>query len=326
MGLPEASDPTLNPGLAVIHSNQLESLRTLIVAWMQEHPLAPLENEIVLVQSNGMSQWLKIALADPDGLGICAAITPQLPGRFLWSAYQTVLAGEAVPDVSPFEKSALAWRIYRLLPGLLHDPRFAPLRQFLEDDTDARKRHQLALCLADLLDQYQVYRSDWLRDWAEGQNQLRDAHGAPKPLPEEQAWQAALWRSVLQDVPEEHRQTSRALLHERFIAALEKTMRRPAGLPRRIVVFGISSLPQQMVKALAALGRFCQILLCVHNPCRYFWADIIEHKELLRAERRRHAHKPLMPKGVEGRGFALTCQSAAGCLGQARQGLCPAVG
>jgi len=298
MGLPEAKTPPLNPGLAVIHSNQLESLRALVVAWMQQHPLAPLENEIVLVQSNGMSQWLKIALAEEEGLGICAAIAPQLPGRFLWGAYQTVLAGGDVPDVSPFEKSALAWRIYRLLPGLLHEPRFAPLHQFLEDDGDARKRHQLALRLADVLDQYQVYRSDWLRDWALGADQLRDAHGKPTPLPAEHGWQAELWRAILQDVPEEHRQTSRALLHERFIAALEKATQRPAGLPRRIVVFGISSLPQQMVRALAALGRFCQILLCVHNPCQHYWADIIEHRDLLRAERRRHAHKPQMPRDV----------------------------
>lgn len=291
--------PPILPGLAVIHANQLESLRALVLEWMREHPLAPLENDIVLVQSNGMAQWLKIALAERDGLGICAAIAPQLPGRFLWAAYQAVLADEDIPDTSPFEKAALTWRIYRLLPGLLHEPGFAPLQEFLAEDADARKRHQLAECLADLLDQYQVYRSDWLRDWALGQDQLRDAHGVPAPLPPEQAWQAALWRAVLADVPAEHRQTSRALLHERFIAALEQAASRPAGLPRRIIVFGISSLPQQMLRALAALGRFCQVLLCVHNPCQFYWADIIEHKELLKAERRRHSPKPAMPVALK---------------------------
>jgi len=289
----------LQPGLAVIHSNQLESLRDLIVAWIQAHPLAPLENEIVLVQSNGISQWLKIALGEDEGLGICAAIAPQLPGRFLWGAYQAVLDGEEVPDTSPFEKSAMAWRLYRLLPDLLDDERFIALRQFLDDDTDARKRHQLAGVLADLLDQYQVYRADWLRDWAEGLDQLRDAHGEPQPMPEEQVWQAALWRAILQDVPEQHRGTSRALLHERFIAKLENATQCPADLPRRIIVFGISSLPQQMVKALSALAQYCQVLLCIHNPCRYYWADIIEHKELLKAERRRQKHKASMPADLK---------------------------
>lgn len=289
----------LPAGLAVIHSNRLESLKDLVVAWIQNHPLAPLEEEVILVQSNGIAQWLKMALGEADGLGICAAVAPQLPGRFLWRAYQIVLKGEEVPDTSPFEKSAVAWRLYRLLPGLLDDERFIALRQFLADDGDARKRHQLAGVLADLLDQYQVYRADWLRDWAEGIDQLRDAHGNPELLPPEQAWQPALWRAVLEDVPEQHRSTSRALLHERFLEKLESTPEQAANwaeeLPRRIIVFGISSLPQQMVRALSALGQYCQVLLCVHNPCRYYWADIIEHRELLKASRRRQPAKPSMP-------------------------------
>ena len=48
------------------------------------------------------------------------------------------------------------WRLMRLLPGLLAEEAFAPLRRFLADDQDLRKRHQLAERLADLFDQYQV--------------------------------------------------------------------------------------------------------------------------------------------------------------------------
>jgi exodeoxyribonuclease V gamma subunit len=290
-------DPSsLPPGLAVIHANQLESLRVLVVEWLRRNPLGPLENEIVLVQSNGMAQWLKLALADQrDGLGICAAVAVQLPARFLWDTYQTVLGADSVPDQSVFGQESLTWRLYRLLPERLADPRFAALRRFLADDQDARKRHQLAACLADLFDQYQVYRADWLRDWAEGRDQLRDAHGTAKPLPADQIWQAELWRAVIADMPPEQRGTSRALLHERFLAALDALTERPARLPRRIVVFGISSLPHQTLRALSVLGRFSQVLLCVHNPCRHYWADIIEHQELLRAERRRQRRKALMP-------------------------------
>ncbi|CAK0747829.1 RecBCD enzyme subunit RecC [Gammaproteobacteria bacterium] len=274
----------------------------MVVEWLRDHPLKPLENEIVLVQSNGMAQWLKFALADNEGLGICAAIKLQLPARFLWSAYQAVLGSDAVPKESLFDREMLTWRLFRLLPKMLADPCFEPLRRYTEgtetipvEDWDARKQQQLVTCLADLFDQYQVYRADWLRDWADGRDQLRDAHGKPHPIPKEQHWQPALWRALLKDVPIDLQQTSRALLHERFLASLEQVKQRPSRLPRRIVVFGISSLPQQMIYALAALARFCQVLLCVHNPCRYYWADIIEHKDLLRAQRRRQQSKPQMP-------------------------------
>jgi exodeoxyribonuclease V gamma subunit len=66
-------------------------------------------------------------------------------------------------------------------------------------------------------------------------------------------------------------------------------------LPRRIVVFGITSLPQQVLEALTALSRFSQVLLLVTNPCRHYWADIIEDRELLMAEQRRHAGKRGLP-------------------------------
>ncbi|MBS4052750.1 MAG: exodeoxyribonuclease V subunit gamma, partial [Methylomonas sp.] len=60
---------SLDSGIAVIHSNQLEALRDVLEYWLRQHPLAPLENEILLVQSNGMGQWLKQSLAQNSALG-----------------------------------------------------------------------------------------------------------------------------------------------------------------------------------------------------------------------------------------------------------------
>lgn len=49
-----------NAGLAIIHANRLETLRDLLVRWMRDNPLAPLEQEQILVQSNGIAQWLRM--------------------------------------------------------------------------------------------------------------------------------------------------------------------------------------------------------------------------------------------------------------------------
>ncbi|MCC7280269.1 MAG: exodeoxyribonuclease V subunit gamma, partial [Chromatiaceae bacterium] len=51
----------LPPGLMLVHGNQPETLRDLLVTWMRRYPLAPLEPEIILAQSNGIAQWLKLA-------------------------------------------------------------------------------------------------------------------------------------------------------------------------------------------------------------------------------------------------------------------------
>lgn len=285
------ASPELSPGLIVIHGNHLEELRALSVAWMRRYPLRPLENEVLLVQSNGIAQWLKLALAEHDGCGIAAAQQVELPARFLWQAYRSVLGKEAIPAQSPLDKAPLTWRLMRLLPGLLGEEAFAPLRRFLADDQDLRKRYQLAERLADLFDQYQVYRADWLEDWANGLDRLRTSRGGERPLDQASLWQPALWRALLADVGPQHLAESRAGVHPRFVAHLGALDSRPAGLPRRVTVFGISSLPAQMLEALAAMARFSQVLLFVHNPCQHHWGDIVEDKDLLRHQYRRQRRK-----------------------------------
>lgn len=296
----------LQPGLMVLHGNRPEDLRQLLVAWLRRHPLAPLENEVVLVQSNGIAQWLKLALAaHPDdpaggGLGITAATQLQLPAQFLWRAYRAVLGADAVPERSPLDEAPLTWRLMRLLPGLLGQPGFEPLTRFLADDADLRKRHQLAQRLADLFDQYQVYRADWLEDWAAGRDVVRNLRRGEHALPADQRWQAQLWRALIADAGAAGQAGSRAGVHQRFIAALASHEGpAPAGLPRRVVVFGISALPAQTLQALAAIAGVAQVMLFVHNPCRHHWTDIVADQDLLRGPYRRQARRAGMPAQLD---------------------------
>ncbi len=288
----------LSPGLMVVHGNHLEELRALAVTWMRRYPLAPLENEVVLVQSNGIAQWLKLALAARDSGGIAAAVQVDLPARFLWQSYRAVLGSDTIPRLSPLDKAPLTWRLMRLLPGLCSEAVFAPLERFLHDDGDGRKRYQLAERLADLFDQYQVYRADWLAAWAEGRDIMIHGRRGEQPLDDAVRWQPALWRALLADVGEQELAGSRAGVHPRFVAQLRRCEQRPAGLPRRVVVFGISSLPAQTLEALAAMARFTQVLLCVHNPCQHHWGDIVPDQDLLRHQYRRHARKAGQSPGL----------------------------
>jgi exodeoxyribonuclease V gamma subunit len=86
----------------------------------------------------------------------------------MWQLYRMVLGRDEIPATSLLDKAPLTWRLMRLLPELIDQPHFEPLQRFLTHDTDLRKRYQLAERLADLFDQYQVYRADWLEDWADG--------------------------------------------------------------------------------------------------------------------------------------------------------------
>ncbi|MBK5914484.1 exodeoxyribonuclease V subunit gamma [Rhodocyclus purpureus] len=298
----------------LVHGNHPEHLRDLLVAWVRRYPVAPLESETLLVQSNGVAQWLRLALAadvadeGSGGCGIAAGICFSLPSAFLWQVYRAVLGREQVPETSPFDKSLLLWRLMRLLPELLELPDYAPLGRFLKSDADLRKRFQLAERLADLFDQYQVYRADWLAAWEAGEDVLIRADGERRPLDAGQRWQASLWRALLADVAREvgHSGDSlsrngRAAVHAAFLRRVDDWPegQRPAGLPRRVMVFGISALPRQSLEVLAALARWCQVLMCVHNPCEYYWADIVPDRMLLRATQSRQRRRNGMPAALD---------------------------
>ncbi|ENO95106.1 exodeoxyribonuclease V subunit gamma, partial [Thauera phenylacetica B4P] len=210
--------PPLPPGFIALHGNRIETLLDTVAGWLAQHPLAPLESEVILVQSNGMAEWVKMAIA--RRAGVCAAAAVQLPARFQWQTYRQVLGRAQVPARSPLDKTALAWRLMRLLPEVLAEPGFAPVAGYLAED-DPGRRFQLALRIADLYDQYQVHRPDWLDTWGEGHEVLVDAGRFETPLPEDQRWQARLWQRVLDELEPQQRALTRPQLHDRVLAALE---------------------------------------------------------------------------------------------------------
>jgi exodeoxyribonuclease V gamma subunit len=300
-------------GLLILHGNRLELLQQTLFEWLARAPLGPLDEEVFLVQSNGMAEWLKRSLA--QHAGVCAAARVELPARFLWRSYRAMLGAAGAPRQSAFDKAPLTWRLMRLLDsGLLDQPGFEPLAVFLaadqsaEVDADAtadvppprqpERRLQLAQRLADLYDQYQIYRADWLDAWAAGHEVLPAARldaplaervAAGQPLAAEQRWQALLWRALLAELDEHERAGLRPAVHRRFVAALQSGQAPQRPLPPRVVVVGLSNVPLQTLEALAALAQHCQVLLAVTNPCQYHWADIIDGRELLYSQRRRHA-------------------------------------
>lgn len=322
-------DRDITPGLLVLHGNRLELLRDAVFDWTGRQPLRPLEEEIVLVQSNGVAEWLKMAMASQRG--VCAVTRVELPSRFLWRVYRQVLGRATVPRHSPLDKGPLTWRLMRELPEHLGEPGFEPLAQFLAGG-DVARRLQLAQRLADLYDQYEVYRADWLEAWARGHDVLARPALSPtlspsisaERVPEDQGWQPALWRDVLAQLDDGERDLSRDRIHRRFVRALESA---DAGalagvLPRRVVVFGMAHLPSQTLEALVALSAHAQVILAVPNPCRFHWADIMDGRELLFTQRRRqplregraldalpldelhgHAHPLLAAWGRQGRDF-----------------------
>ncbi|PNO54489.1 exodeoxyribonuclease V subunit gamma [Aeromonas caviae] len=265
------------------HSNQLDLLKELLVSRIRQAPLShPFDREQILVQSPGMAQWLKLELA--KAFGIAANIDFPLPASFIWEMFTRVLAD--VPRQSPYNKGAMSWHLMTILPTLLGRPAFAPLAAYLGDSDGAAPEQvrlwQLCQKVADLFDQYLVYRPDWIARWEEGEGLSQELAGVSG-----QDWQPELWRElVARTLALSPSGYHRANLYEAFIHELERTRDLPGRLPQRVFVFGISALPPRYVEALLALGSRpeVEVHLFVTNPCRYYWGDLLDRKTLARLE------------------------------------------
>jgi len=297
----------MQSGFLVLHGNRLEDLSSAVLSWLQQHPLPGLVPEAVLVQSNGMAEWFKMTAA--QRLGVCAGMRVELPARFCWRAYRQVLgASMQVPTQLPLDKDPMVWRLMSWLsqpslPAPLSSPA-AWLRGEGAASTTASAGtaarlsttdaalaaeapfgqpalQRLAWCrrVADVMDQYQVYRPDWLDDWQAGRDVLRVAPESTadgqRSLPPEQAWQPALWRLLQSRLSPAERQVTRPALHREALRRLHDGPpgRTLDGLPSRLVLFGTTQLPLQTLELLAALARHMQVLLAVPNPCRFDWTD-----------------------------------------------------
>ena len=216
---------------------RLGMLRDHLIARLQAAPLPPRDTEIIVVQSQGMRQWLTLALA--DALGCAGSLALPFPARFVYSMAASLgMAGNAVDT---FSREAMTWRLDALLREVdLHDPRYIALSRYLNDGDD-RMRFGLAARVASRFDDYQLFRPDLLEAWERDEHYLDSPH---------EIWQAALWRALCRDGAEHG---ARRLT--RLLARINAAEPGSLSLPSRVSVFGISSLPPRVIELLAAVAR-----------------------------------------------------------------------
>ena len=249
--------------LSLYHAPDLETLGTLACSLLAKPLREPLAPALLVVPSQGMGRWLTLQLARSQGIAM--QLDVQLPARFVWDISRLVL-GE-LPEQSAFSPATLSWRIYDWLCEPQHCAQAPRLAHYLQGG-DERRRLSLAGRIADVFDQYLLYRDDWLAAWES--NQLLG-------LGIDEDWQALLWRELTKDG-----HPHRARLLDDLLRRLHDTA--PiSGLPERVLVFGISSLPPHHLRVLQGLAKHCEVILFALSPCREAWGDIRDIRERIKS-------------------------------------------
>jgi exodeoxyribonuclease V gamma subunit len=248
--------------LSLYHAPDLETLGELACALLAKPLSDPLAPALVVVPSQGIGRWLTLQLAHKQGIAMHLQV--QLPAKFVWDLSRQVLG--QLPEQSAFSPSSLTWRLYDWLCTPANCALAPRLEHYLAGG-DERRRLALAAKIADVFDQYLLYRDDWLAAWERGE--LLE-------LGLDEGWQALLWRELTKDG-----HPHRARLLDDLLSRLQQP-ETIAGLPERVLVFGISSLPTHHLRVLDGLAKHCEVIIFALNPCREAWGDIRDIRELAR--------------------------------------------
>ncbi|WP_339767319.1 exodeoxyribonuclease V subunit gamma [uncultured Paraglaciecola sp.] len=262
--------------LHLVQSNKMESLAAYLIGWLGESK-STLTNvfspDVVLVQSPGMAQWLKIEIG--QALGIAANIDFPLPSSYIWQLYKGHV--NDLPEQSAFTKDNMTWKLMSILPAMSDRDEFASIVQYLNDNQPL-KLYQLCQKIADIYDQYLVYRPEWILTWEKGENALPDTDVASQP------WQPILWRALVDFAKElDESPYHRANLHQRLLSELEQASSQSTE-QKPLFVFGLSAMPVQQLEIFAALAKSRDVIIFWFNPSAHYWGDIVDNKQVLQAK------------------------------------------
>ncbi|HRZ44905.1 MAG TPA: exodeoxyribonuclease V subunit gamma [Candidatus Paceibacterota bacterium] len=249
--------------LVLCKSNRMEKLVERLVSRILEAPLSsPFVPEVIVVETQGMAQWLKLELA--KAIGIAANIEFPFPRAFISGLVESLVT--AGVQAGPIEPDALAWRVMGQLDGLRGQAGFEEIRSYLAASGDPRRKFQLAERIASLLDQYSVYRPEWIAAWQEGR---------------ESSWQAILWRAVMTGGL-----ACQGLFLYELIHALSDPACDRARIPERASLFVTGSLPPSYLDVFEALAQRISVHMFWLCPCSEYWGDIVTPREAARIQAR----------------------------------------
>ncbi|XQW83517.1 exodeoxyribonuclease V subunit gamma [Thalassotalea piscium] len=254
-------------------ANKMENLLALLDKIHQVSPLPVFAKEVIIVQNAGMQHWLNMSLAQSRKISLGNEFL--LPAQFLWQLMRSLASAEKVPDQSPYSREALCWRIYQELAcdevvanDIYHQVTHY-WNQSENSNEQALKRYQLSCQLADLYEQYLIFRPEWIDAWYQG----RAIDNLDSNTEQLSAWQSDLWLRLTESAPYNPL--------ELMQSAIDNIADNLHLLPQRISFFGINAMAPMWLAFINAISEHTQVHFFHLNPCFNYWGDIKTHKQAL---------------------------------------------
>src|SRR5215212_2718199 len=140
-------------------SNSLEQLAFQLSKDLKRQQNHVFQPQYIVTQTLGMNNWLKIKMA--ENLGIVANCKFLKPNDLVNEIYYRLNTN----NKQALSAESLKWVLFALLNTKDFHDQFRNISNYYTNDDV--KRMALAEKVADLFDQYQIYRTEMVRDWNE---------------------------------------------------------------------------------------------------------------------------------------------------------------
>ena len=274
--------------IKILHSNRVENLHEHLARQIREpHPdSSPLEGETILLDNLVLGSWINLQLALKNSI---AANIRYLQSSDLFWELSRSLVSENIPLQTPLSKAEMTWRLMALLetPDILKNTQLEPVRNYLAVNGADRftdlKRYQLSASVADLFDQYLVYRPGWINEhWDEGKS--LPGEGKPASWQFAEGWQRVLWKALSKRKDATAGLQHRAAIQRQLLVKLADKLDTDCLKFRRLFVFGVTSMPDSQLETLMLLAQHIDVHLYLFNPCEMEWFGIRTPGQIIRLE------------------------------------------
>lgn len=247
-------------------SNSLKDLSGQLAADLMKQGGSVFKKQWIVTQTEGMNNWLVIQLADKMGINAnCRFIKPNdiVTQLFYW------LGGERQKVLGV---GHLQWLIYNLLNDDAFTERFKGISSYYQGDDV--KRIALAARLADLFDQYQVYRPEMVDDWNEA---FSSSAGNDE-------WQKYIWIKIKEKTGTAI--TDKTSVIRYIIQQLDDINQQERLLARlpQVHIFGLSIITQLHIQLFNQLSKYISVNFYLLNPAPLvYWLDDKTEKQIARS-------------------------------------------
>ncbi|HTN21623.1 MAG TPA: exodeoxyribonuclease V subunit gamma [Pelobium sp.] len=254
-------------------SNSLSILAQYFCDDLKAQNISVFQPYYLVTQTEGMNNWLRLKLA--ENLGIAANYKFLKPNDLINQIYAT-LGGEFA---KPLTAENQTWLIFRILGERDFINRFKEIASYYTANTPDKdlKRIALAEKIADLFDQYQIYRPQLIQDWNKAD--LSDITSND--------WQKFLWIKTNQltnnQIPDKTR-VGKYILEALKDPAKQQLLKNK--MPS-VFLFGLSVTTDFHLHIFHEVGQVINFSYYLINPAPgIYWFEDLSEKQAFRLQRK----------------------------------------